>query len=274
MHFLDKSKLRDIEELEIECPNKQYGCEENITRGRLKQHLASNCTHATIECTSKCGDIMFRQDLQDHLKEHCQKREINCQHCNKRGTYTKMTTIHTRTCTHYPIECPNNCQQDAIARKDLQQHLKEECLKRQVNCEHCLELGVFEFITNGHLEECRHVPINCPRGCLEHDITRDTLDEHTLVCKMEPLLCAFHELGCRETILRKDVDNHNETNTHQHLVLTMKMGTIARERLRDENEALRNEIGNLRKEMEELKLELGKVRAERGHSIEPQVSQD
>ncbi len=45
------------------------------------------------------------------------------------------------------------------------------------------------------------------------------LEEHSLVCEMEPILCSFHELGCKEKVLRKDMDNHNETNIHQHLVL-------------------------------------------------------
>ncbi len=270
LHFLDKSKLRDIEELEVECPNKQYGCQENITRGSLKEHLATKCTHGTVECTNKCDDIMFRKDLQEHLKEHCQKRQINCQYCNENGCYTKMTTTHLPSCTHYPMECPNNCQQaDIIMRKDLQQHLTHECVKRQVNCEHCQERDTFEFITGEHLEECLHVPINCPKGCQEQDVTRHTLDEHTLVCEMEPVLFPFHELGCKQMILRKDMENHNETNVQQHLILTMTMGTITSKTLRDENEALRNEIANLRTELEELKLELGKDRMERTDSLEP-----
>ena len=37
------------------------------------------------------------------------------------------------------------------------------------------------IITDTHLEECLHVPINCPGGCLEDDITRSTLDGHKLV---------------------------------------------------------------------------------------------
>ncbi len=269
LHFIDKSILRDIEELQVECPNKQSGCQEKITRGKLKQHLATKCTHVTIECTSKCGDIMFRQDLQDHLNEHCQKREINCQYCGKKGLYTKITTTHIRTCTHYPIECPNNCQEDDIKRKDLQQHLNEECVKRKVNCEHCLEQGAFDFITERHLEECQYMPIDCPRGCLDQNITRHMLEEHSLVCEMEPILCSFHELGCKEKVLRKDMDNHNKTNIHLHVVFTMKMGATASKSLKDENKVLRNEIGNLRAEMEEMKLELRKVKTERRDSVEP-----
>ncbi|XP_064389731.1 TNF receptor-associated factor 4-like [Halichondria panicea] len=261
-HIIDKSKQREINELHVECPNKEYGCEEHITRGDLKKHM-TKCTHVTIQCTNKCEDIMFRKDLDEHLREHCQSRKINCEHCGKKGKHSAITSLlHLCICTHLPVECSNDCQQEGIMRKDLQNHLDKECVKRQVYCEHCDERGAFEYITDMHLEECLHVPINCPRGCLEDDITRSTLDDHKLVCKMEPIQCTFYELGCKENILRKDLETHNEQSIQQHLVLMMKTGATVQSSLRMENEAMKTEIETLRTEMDALRGELEELRLE------------
>ncbi len=157
-HIIDKSKQREINELQVECPNKEYGCEEKLTRGDLKKHM-TKCTHVTIECTNTCEDIMFRKDLNEHLKEHCQSRKINCQHCGTKGKHSAITSpLHLHTCTHLPVECSNNCQQEGVMRKDLQNHLDKECVKRQVYCEYCGERGTFQYY-NWHT--FRGVP-GCP----------------------------------------------------------------------------------------------------------------
>ncbi len=88
------------------------------------------------------------------------------------------------------------------------------------------------------------------------------IDSHKLVCKMEPIQCTFYELGCKENILRKDLETHNEQSIQQHLVLMMKTGATVHSSLRMENEAMKTEIETLRTEMDALRGELEELRLE------------
>ena len=73
--------------------------------------------------------------------------------------------------------------------------------------------------------------------------------------------CTFYKLGCKENILRKDLERHNEQSIQQHLVLMMKTGATVQSGLRMENEAMKTE---LRAEMDALRGELRELRL--GHS--------
>ena len=84
----------------------------------------------------------------------------------------------------------------------------------------------------------------------------------TIVRKMEPIQCTFYELGCKENILRKDLETHNEQSIQQHLVLMMKTGATVQSSLRMENEAMKTEIETLRTEMDALRGELEELRLE------------
>ncbi len=78
---------------------------------------------------------MFRKDLDEHLREHCQSRKF----IGKKGKQHSAITSPLHLCvrTHLPVECSNDCQLTrGIMRKDLKNHLDKECTKRQVYCEY------------------------------------------------------------------------------------------------------------------------------------------
>ena len=43
---------------------------------------------------------------------------------------------HLRNCQFVEVPCPKDCNQN-VERKSMEHHLKKECSKRTVTCQHC-----------------------------------------------------------------------------------------------------------------------------------------
>ena len=92
------------------------------------------------------------------------------------------------------------------------------CLKRQVMCQYCATFGPHNEINSSHIEECGDYPVKCPRGCKDGEkLKRKELEHHATECELEPVKCAFFDVGCRTPLPRKDLKEHMELNTQTHL---------------------------------------------------------
>ena len=89
-HVEDLSIRREISNLKIRCTNGEEGCTWVGTMSKLKTHLETEngCGFIEVHCTNKCKKQLKRQDLTDHLAQHCPLRQCKCQHCERR-TLTK-----------------------------------------------------------------------------------------------------------------------------------------------------------------------------------------
>ena len=76
----------------------------------------------------------MRRDLPDHQEKVCPKRDYQCEHCGKKGTYAHITQAHDKTCEKKPISCPE-CQ-DTMLQGTKRKHLEEECEAAELPCKY------------------------------------------------------------------------------------------------------------------------------------------
>ena len=126
-------------------------------------------------------------------------------------------------CNYGLIPCPNECKIHNVVmivlRKDLDNHLANDCPNRQYRCPHCNKLGEIEQ-SSKHLETCPKVMIQCPNEQCEDKFERSTLALHRYKCTFENVPCKYAELGCEERPLRKDLKTHEEDDTLHLRIVT------------------------------------------------------
>ncbi len=107
-------------------------------------------------------------------------------------------------------------------RKDLQQHLAEECPRRLYNCSHCNEPGEYKDITSQkHFNICPKFIIACPNApSCKISFKREYKLHHLSTCKYEMIHCKYREIECKTMLMRKDLTEH-ENNHEIHIVGAM-----------------------------------------------------
>ena len=133
-----------INALCVYCPMSKNGCKWIGPLEGLDHHLkygdttissgSGSCQFLTVECPNKCGDHIPRGDLPKHLRDRCSQRQLSCPHCGFTDTHDHVTTIHYSTCTLYPVDCPNGCKMPKVSRKEVKDHVENECPLRTVSC--------------------------------------------------------------------------------------------------------------------------------------------
>ena len=134
-YFQDSRINREIQSLQIYCPNREEGCLE--WKGEL-QHIGRHldkCQYETVGCTNEqCSTKIQRHDLTKHL-ETCLYRQFECSYCQMKDTYLFIKGDHHKSCTELPIPCPITDCTRMIKRCDLDEH-KKNCPHRLVDCEY------------------------------------------------------------------------------------------------------------------------------------------
>ena len=138
-------------------------------------------------------------------------------------------------CDAVHIPCPNACtdiqgQTVEILRRNLQEHLTNECPRRKHRCPHCEEMGEYGERTTSHLETCPMMIVQCSNHDCDAIIFRCDISTHSPTCDYQPVSCKYAEVGCEERPLRKDLKKH-EDDAKLHFpivieaVLTLKQKT-------------------------------------------------
>lgn len=180
----------------------------------------------------------------DELKVHCPYRANGC-----RAIPTlKEIEEHIKNCEFDTVRCSCGV---SLVRGVLREHQEKHCPKRIVRCRYCQQKGQFKNITSSvHQRRCPDFPINCPNGCHASGIKRKNLKKHRKKCSLEVIKCFYSDVGCDETMYRKDFDLHLTRNTEKHLQLTRqshrKLSTKC-VKLKQENSRLKKENKLLKK---------------------------
>ena len=142
--IVNKSLMRDINQLEVRCPNKPSGgtkgCPWIGELGKVEPHLnpverIGECLFASVGCIYGCGHRDIRCKLPDHEISLCPKRPYSCDYCNNyESTCEDVTERHWKVCNMYIIPCPNECKVRYLVRGKLSQHLAEECELEEISC--------------------------------------------------------------------------------------------------------------------------------------------
>ncbi len=199
-HILLKGLSRRISELKVYCANKAHGCKSTLKVSEYQRHLsvdnARGCFFTKLPCPIQCGADIFRGDLDNHCKEKCPKRRVQCQYCKSKGEYQMITGGHTDTCPCYPLVCPRACGAEVI-RKDLTAH----------------------------------------QG----------------VCQLEPVACPFSDIGCKVKVPRRDLGKHIQSSMLQHMRDMALSHTATKTQLtalKQEHEALKKDYTGLKEDNE------------------------
>lgn len=147
--------------------------------------------------------------------------------CDWKGELRLLRQHLTTACPYGAVPCPKKCigsngEAYTCLRKDIDQHVKEACPKRQFQCPHCQEWGTHEERTGAHLLACSMIPIRCPNeGCSETQ-PAFMLNIHIQEdCKFTIRECKYRNAGCTVRKKRKDMEKH-EDDDKLHLQVVLK----------------------------------------------------
>ena len=161
------------------------------------------------------------------------KREVNalCVKCDNVGRSCEwegtVGTLeeHVATCDFTPVPCPKKCKQNdvirKIMRKDLEEHLNEQCLNRDYKCEYCEKKDSYINITDVHDRKCEEKVIPCPNAECTETIKRLNLKNHLVKdCQYTVISCKLRSIGCDVEMKRKDMGAHEQDDkAHFHKAL-------------------------------------------------------
>lgn len=136
-YFADKRVQKKLMALDVRCTMKDRGCEWTGKLEHLDSHLearSGDCMYVDVPCPNKCGDLVRKDELANHLSTSCTEREYGCKYCNFRATYRVIVENHVPECPRYPVPCPNGCRVMTMEQRELKDHLKL-CPLEEVDCE-------------------------------------------------------------------------------------------------------------------------------------------
>ena len=120
----------------VHCSMKERGCGWSGTLEQMDTHLdpnQDNCQYVDTECPLNCLKTIPKNNLDDHLAQHCVKRAYVCRHCSFKATYEEVVDTHLPKCKYVPLDCPNRCGA-TFERDFLEDHMKM-CRLEEVECE-------------------------------------------------------------------------------------------------------------------------------------------
>ncbi|OAD53735.1 TNF receptor-associated factor 4 [Eufriesea mexicana] len=192
----------------VYCIHHKDGCKWSDELRKLKAHL-NTCKHDAAPCSNKCGAMIPRVLMEDHLKYTCAQRRARCDFC------AKEFTGHT---------LENKCGMK-VQRRHLSQHKLGECAKRLVACRYCNKEFVFDTL-GAHHAKCGRFPVACPHRCETAVLPREDLEVHLKDhCTTHRLSCTFKDAGCRFKGNRFSLDKHVAESAKMHLSLMCSVVT-------------------------------------------------
>jgi len=148
------------------------------------------------------------------LKTKCSNED-----CTWTGDLLDLFMIHQEKCDYLLIKCPKYGCHELFYQQDIENH-EEKCCYKPLPCSYC-----------------------------QVNVIRMDKAEHEEVCAMEIINCTFYDVGCITSVLRKDVDKHEQDNQSLHVKLSFQY-------LKKENNLLKNEVNHLKQENNDLKEEV------------------
>ena len=167
---------RMLDELLVKCPLKDEGCNEQIPRCEVQQHVDKKCTYSEVECPEEhCLLSILRKDVE---KQRCLHGILQCEDCNQ-----------------------------SFLERDLESHRTLYCEAGRTSCPDC-KIQVLLRDIDQHVESCPDAIFPCTAaeyGC-DFIARRAALDQHSRTCalaKLVPFLQKQNErLGAHEAALK------------------------------------------------------------------------
>ena len=210
----------------------------------LQDHRGKPCPMCrTLRC-NYMRYLPMKRDI-DELEVYCTNKKLGCTSI----LALKDADKHQNICDFGEVSC--FCGKKLL-RKEMSDHKRNTCPKRQVQCVYCKERGPYQKIkTKLHQTKCPDFPLNCP-NCGTPGIKRRNLKNHKKTCPMMPVECPFSNAGCQERVCRRDLKTHEANCVQQHLLLVMNSFSqlsVQHDNLKKAHETLQKEHTELKQKV-------------------------
>ena len=212
--FPNKLSDREIKKLLIWCKNNENGCEWRDELVNLEDHL-SICEFEEIECLQKCGTMIERPKMDDHISKECPCRQVTCEYCHVTDEHHVIVGKHMKECLKLPLSCPNECGLENIFRSELEDHMCK-CPLQKVHCKYhsigC-EAKILTDAQDEHDEACMKEHFQLMRNELAHT------KEEIVDLKLQVGERMYHKL-------KQHVRQSDETHDHEGPQVIIKQRSV------------------------------------------------
>ena len=163
--------------------------------------------------------------------------------CKWNATLSEVSQ-HLDVCQEFHIKCEYDCGV-IIKRCELNNHCNNECVNREVICEHCRSMIVYIEL-NQHFKECPEFQLLCPNNCAAN-LKRKQIESHVETdCPNTVVECRYERFGCKQVVKRCEMEEHKKTNEMKHLEMTTFFAVDKIEKLEETNSKLSKEVIRIR----------------------------
>ena len=175
-------------------------CKGELKLGDMTTHL-SVCPKMEMSCEMECGKIMCREDMAQHLKKECGM--VGCLlGCEVKLTRNELNKHVTETCIRRNVPC-EHCKKD-LKFSDMSHHIKM-CPKMEMSCELTYDVVMHRENMAQHLkQDCGLVKESCKLGC-GAELTRNELKMHVTETCVQRFISCKH---CKVSVRFREMTNH------------------------------------------------------------------
>ncbi|KAL1915853.1 uncharacterized protein VTP21DRAFT_6241 [Calcarisporiella thermophila] len=137
----------------------------------------------------------------NELKVYCPNRFTGCDHINQR----QHMTVHLRSCSFMLIPCTRAECKEMVPKRDLAEHLQNQCEWRTVKCDACIEQVLVKDL-EAHKERCPAKLVSCPHCKKTGPL--GGFDTHLAECPQLPCECPHAARGCPWSGLQPELSAH------------------------------------------------------------------
>ena len=166
-------------------------------------------------------DKRFERQLNE-LQVYCIYRPKGCDWVGNFGKIEQHLNIGKENgeCQFVVVECPVSVKcKEYFLRKNLKNHVNNNCKYRQTQCMYCGFINTYQNITTSHPKQCTKFPLCCPNKCSHKTYPRNLLSTHLASCPEQEVDCTYSEMGCKEKIKRQVLQEHLDTSLLQHQLI-------------------------------------------------------
>ena len=199
-------------------------------------------------------DKRFERQLNE-LKVYCIYRPKGCDWVGNFGKVEQHLNIGKENgeCQFVVVECPVSVEcKEYFLRKNLESHANNNCKYRQTQCMYCGFINTYQNITTSHPKQCTKFPLCCPNKCSQQMYPRNQLDTHLALCPEQEVDCTFSEMGCKEKIKRRVLQEHLETSLFQHQLIMCQ----AFKEIKKDKQEVEEQLEILKKDKKELEVKI------------------
>ena len=237
MSKLAKDQLKFVDPLgdEFDCPICLEILQEPYLTACCGNHFCEACVERVKKGANTCPlcqetplSGMINKSLRrklNELKVYCVHKEIGCKWIDDLGKLEQhlATGKNDGECQFVMVRCTiSDLCKVKFLRNALKNHINNTCQYRQFKCEHCSYQSTYlVIITEHYFDQCPHYPVSCPNNCSKETEThpRSQLDTHLASCPEQEVDCIFSEMGCKEKVKRRQLQEHLTTNSLQHQLI-------------------------------------------------------